>query len=169
MRRISTKRYNAVLLVGSLLALLALMLAACGANPGSGGGSTGSAPATPTHIVVSPNGCPSTTVINTSPTPANVVLKPSNSAAPATAHVGDVIEVDLPFGHAWSGPTSSQGELHLQPPAGYELTPAKSCVWRFTAQAAGTTQLNFYGKAICKPGQMCPQYVLSVQFTVNIK
>jgi hypothetical protein len=153
------------LLVGALVALLVL-LAACGTN-------TGSTPTTPPSASPSPaantNGCPSSAVVTTAPSPANVVLKPANNSSTVTAHVGDVIEIDLPFGHAWTGPTTSQGQLQLQPPAGFALTTAKACVWRFTAQGAGTTQLEFYGKAICQKGQSCPLYIMRLPYTIVVQ
>ena len=154
-------------LIGSLITILAFMLAACGANSGSTT-TTGASPSNPTTTAASANGCPSGTV-STAPTPANVLLKASNSNTTITARVGDVIEVDLPFGQTWTGPTASQGELQLQTPAGFALTTSKMCVWRFTAQAAGTTQLNFYGKALCKAGELCPQYIMSLPYTIVIK
>jgi hypothetical protein len=156
---------HTLILVGSLVTILAFMLAACG---NSGTTSTGSAPVTPT-TVVNTNGCPSSTVVGTAPSPANVVLTQSNHNTTITAHVGDVIEVDLPFGQSWSGPTTSQGELQLQTPAGFALTTSHKCVWRFTAQGAGTTVLNFYGKAICKQGELCPQYIMNLLYTIVVK
>jgi len=92
----------------------------------------------------------------------------SNSNTTVTAHKGDVIEIQLPFGQLWNGPTTSQGALQLQTPYGYASQTAKSCIWRFTAQGTGTTQLIFYAKAICKKGQMCPQYVMSVPFSIHV-
>jgi hypothetical protein len=107
--------------------------------------------------------------VGTAQTPANIVLKLSNSNTTINAHQGDVIEIQLPFGQLWNGPTASQGVLQLQTPAGYASGTSNSCVWRFTAQGAGVTQLNFYGRAMCKKGEMCPQYVVSVPFTINVK
>jgi len=108
-------------------------------------------------------------VVGTTSSPANVVLKTSNSNKTVTAHQGDVIEIQLPFGQLWNGPTTSQGVLQLQTPYGYASQTANSCIWRFTAQGTGTTQLNFYGRAMCKKGQMCPQYVVSVPFSIQVK
>lgn len=153
-------------LIISLATALAFVLTACGAN--SGTGSTSSSTPTSTSTV-NPHGCPSNAVVGTAQTPANVVLKPSNSSTTISAHMGDVIEIQLPFGQFWSGPTASQGVLQLETPAGYASGTANSCIWRFTAQGAGITQLNFYGRAICKKGEMCPQYIMSVPFTINVK
>ena len=170
MRIVQMGRRNSLWLILSLATALAFILTACGANSSSGSSST-STGSTPAPIATStPNtyGCPSNTVINTASPPANVVLKTSNSNTMVTAHLGDVIEIQLPFGQLWNGPTASQGALQLQTPYGYPSQTASSCIWRFTVQGTGTTQLNFYGRAICKKGQLCPQYVVSVPFSIHI-
>ena len=154
-------------LAGVLVTVLVFVLAACGTTSGSGNGSSGTA-STPTPSA-SQSGCPSSTVMNTPPASANVVLKLSDNSSTVTAHVGNVIEVDLPFGQVWTGPTTSQGQLTLQSPAGFALAPSKVCVWRFTAQGSGTTQLEFYGKALCQKGHACPQYIMRLPYTIVIK
>ncbi|HEX9131183.1 MAG TPA: hypothetical protein VF844_02705 [Ktedonobacteraceae bacterium] len=168
MRTVQIDRRRSRWLIISLATALVFVLTACGANSGSGT-STGSTPPPTSTSAVNPHGCPSNAVIGTAPTPANVVLKPSNSSTTINAHQGDVIEIQLPFGQLWNGPTTSQGVLQLETPAGYAWGATNSCVWRFTAQGAGVTQLNFYGKARCKKGEMCPQYIMSVPFTINVK
>ena len=170
MRTVQIDRRKSLWLIISLATALAFILTACGTNSNSGSSST-STGTNPAPIATStPNsyGCPSDTVVNTASPPANVVLKTSNSNSMVTAHQGDVIEIQLPFGQLWNGPTASQGALQLQTPYGYVSQTANSCIWRFTAQGAGTTQLNFYGRAICKKGQLCPQYVISVPFSIHV-
>jgi len=108
-------------------------------------------------------------VVGTTSAQANVVLKMSNSNTAVNAHQGDVIEIQLPFGQLWNGPTTSQGVLQLQTPYGYASQTANACIWRFTASGTGTSQLNFYGRAMCKKGQLCPQYVVSVPFSIHVK
>ncbi len=169
MRTVQIDGRRSIWVVILLATALAFVLTACGANSGSGSTSTGSTPPPSSTSGVNPHGCPSNAVVGTAQSPANVVLKPSNSSTTVNAHQGDVIEIQLPFGQLWNGPTTSQGVLQLQSPAGYASQTANSCVWRFTAQGTGTTQLNFYGKAMCKKGQLCPQYVMSVPFTINVK
>jgi hypothetical protein len=93
----------------------------------------------------------------------------ANSNSTATAHTGDLIEVQLPFGHQWSGPTTSQGTLELQSPSGYASPTLKMCVWQFIAQGTGASQLRFTGRPICAAGQLCPQYILNVPFTIEVK
>lgn len=168
MRSIRHIRHSFVL-VGLLVVVMAFVLAACGTSVGSGTGSAKST-SSPTPVAsAAKTGCPSSTVMNTPPAPANVVLKANNNNTVVNAKVGDVVEVDLPFGQSWTGPTASQGSLSLQQPAGFALTSSKVCVWRFTAQSAGTTQLQFLGKAICKPGIVCPFYIMRLPFTVVVK
>ena len=169
MRSVFSVRRSGWFAFGSLLVLLVFTLAACGYNSGgstnTGSGSTTGA--TPTASA-SAYGCPGT-VMTTAPAPANIVLKPSNSNSTVTAHVGDVVEIELPFGQAWTGPTTSQGELQLQGPAGSAVTASKVCIWRFTAQSTGTTQVEFYGRAICQKGQMCPAYITRIPYTIVIQ
>jgi hypothetical protein len=169
MRTVQINGRRSMWLVISLATVLVFVLTACGANSGSGTTSTGSTPPPTSTSGVNVHGCPSNAVISTTPTPANVVLKPSNSSTTINAHQGDVIEIQLPFGQVWNGPTTSQGVLQLETPAGYAWGASNSCVWRFTAQGTGVTQLNFYGKAMCKKGALCPQYIMSVPFTINVK
>ena len=171
MRTVQIDRRKSLWLVISLAILLTFVLTACGTNSSSGSSSTstGTTSAPIATSAQNPHGCPSNAVVGTSPTQANIVLKPSNSNTAVDAHQGDVIEIQLPFGQLWNGPTTSQGVLQLQTPYGFASQTANSCIWRFTAQGIGTTQLNFSGKALCIKGQMCPQYVVSMPFTIHVK
>jgi hypothetical protein len=171
MRMVRFDRRKSLWLILSLATALAFILTACGTTSSSGSGSTssGTTPAPVATSTVNVHGCPSNAVVNTASTPANVVLKMSNSNTTVTALQGDVIEVQLPFGQLWNGPTTSQGTLQLQTPYGYPSQTVSSCIWRFTAQGTGTTHLIFYGRAMCKKGQMCPQYVVNVPFSIAVK
>lgn len=168
MRSVQSLQRRTWFALGSILVLLVFVLAACGSNTGGGTTTTGagSTPTPPT--TASTYGCPGT-VMTTVPSPAKIVLKQSDSNTTITAQVGDVVEIDLPFGQTWTGPTASQGELQLQGPAGYAVTASKMCVWRFTAQSTGTTQVEFYGKAICQKGQLCPLYIMRIPYTIVVK
>jgi FlaG/FlaF family flagellin (archaellin) len=156
----------------SLVIALTFILAACGATvSGSGTGSTGSSPsptATTVNTGSTTEGCPSNAVVTSKPAPnVTVNLKDMNSTV--TAHVADIVEVDLPFGQMWSGPTSSQSILTQQQPSGFAWSAGKVCVWRFTTQNTGTEQLTFSGRPICKKGEACPQYIMQVPFTIVVK
>jgi hypothetical protein len=146
---------------------LILILAGCGA--GSATGSSGPPP-TPTTIkgYGTTYGCPSDAVVS-SPPPANVTIQASQVNTTITAHVGDIIEIHLPFGSKWSGPTTSQGNLQLLTPAGFAMKSASVCVWQFSAKSTGTTQLIFEKRALCKAGELCPQYIVNVPFTIDVK
>src|SRR5712691_5567353 len=145
MQTVRIGRRQSLWLTVLLVTALAFIFAACGANSSTG---TGSNPGTPpTYTTVqgygTTYGCPSDAVVNPAPAAPNVVIKMNQTNSTVTAHSGDVIEVHLPFGHVWQGPTASQGVLTLQGPAGYALKDQSVCVWRFTAQGTGTTELNF--------------------------
>lgn len=161
------RRGSFILILPFVLALV-LLLSACGAN-----GTTGAGPKlTPSPTGVKGygmmHGCPSNVVVGVQP-PANVIVKLADHNSTVTAHKGDVVEVQLPFGQAWRGPTTSQGPLQLQAPAGYAEVSQQMCVWRFIAQTTGTVRLTYSGSAICQPGMLCPMYVMSVPFTIDVK
>jgi len=159
--------YKPFYLLVSLAALLILMLAACGGTAGIG--------STPTPIPTSVqgygtvHGCPSDAVVTSAPSTANVTIKLSDANAAVTARVGDVLEIQLPFGLRWTGPTISGGGLRVQTPAGYASAALGMCIWRFKALSAGTTHLTFFAMAICQNGQFCPQYVLALPFTIVVR
>ena len=155
-----------------LLVVLLFAVAACGSNTSTGAGSTptsaptSGATTTPGKI---PNGCPNQAVVTPSQKVPNVMLHIADSNKTTSAHLGDLIEVQLPFVQQWSGPTSSQGVLELQSPYGYAVPTLKMCTWQFVAKGAGTANLEFTGRAICLKGQLCPQYIMDVAFVIEVK
>jgi len=168
MHTINVVRRKSFPLIVSLVIAVAFLLTACGTNTGTG---TGNAPSTPTPVQSygTTNGCPSNVVISTAPSKPDVTVKPTDTIHTINAHVGNVIEFDLPFGLMWGGPNTSLGVLALQTPAGYAWQASKACVWRFTAQGIGTTQVDFSARALCKKGGFCPQYVTEMSFTISVK
>src|SRR5215831_16585968 len=161
-------------LVVSLLTVIAFMLAACGSNsPGSSSTGSSQSPSAPTQTATlssnTPTGCPSNVVVTRAPTAPDVLVKPSTSNGSIIAHVGNLIEIDLPFGHSWSGPSTSVGVLELQTPTGYAWNVSKACIWRFIARGTGTTQLDFTARALCTKGIACPQYALDVPVTIVVR
>src|SRR5215469_12174455 len=121
MRTRHVLKRKALLPVVSLVIALAFVLAACGTTTGSGSGSTGSSPS-PTATTGSTNstseGCPSNAVVGSKPA-SNVTVNLKDMNSTVTSQLADIVEVDLPFGHMWNGPTSAQGTLALQQPAGF--------------------------------------------------
>jgi len=163
-------------LFGGILALI-LLLAACGSKVGTtgaggGGGQTPTPKPSPTSGFVkgygTSVGCPSDMVVNNAPAKANILLELTNMDSTVTAHVGDIIEVRLPFGHKWGGPGIALHGLELQPPAGYAWKADSVCIWRFVAKGEGTTQLLFQSQPLCKPGEMCPMFITAIPFTIVV-
>ena len=158
-----------------LIITFAFVLTACGANAAAGG--TGSSPTqaptvnpAPTGVLApgTAQGCPSNAVVTT-PTKATITVSDSGKNATVNAHTGDVIEFRFPFGKKWSGPKASQGGLDLQGPAGYASKVNNACVWDFAAKSAGTTELTFNSQPLCKRGELCPQYIITFPFTIQVK
>ena len=165
-------RYISFRPISVLTVLLMLVLAACGSpTTGTGsapGGSTSTPAPTATHGTAT--GCPNKTTVNTQPAAASVVLNNTGVNTTATVKRGDIVEIDLPFGHNWSGPTNSaQGLLLEQDPSGYASPTGHVCVWRFLAASTGTAEINFTGRPICQKGQLCPMYIMAAPFTIKIQ
>ena len=162
-----------------LILAFAFVSTACGAVAGStsstgttGSGSVSAPTVNPTAAGV-PNpttteGCPSTATVTT-PVKATITVTGSSKDATVNAHTGDVIEFRFPFGKKWSGPKASQGGLDLQGPAGYVSKVNSACTWDFTAKSTGITQLAFNSQPLCKRGELCPQYIATFPFTVQVK
>lgn len=164
-------RRRSFFLIISFVFILAFVFASCGSNGGTGAGGSTPTPASKTPVPTSAGtseGCPSTATVSGAQSKPDVIIMATTTGT-VTAHNGNLIEVRLPFGQRWSGPTTSQGILQLQQPAGYASQTDKACIWRFTARGTGTQTLTFTGRAICQQGQLCPQYVLSRQFTIDVK
>ena len=172
------EKLHSLFTIVALALLLAIVLAACGSNGGirTSTGSISNSTPTPTFTPIqgygSANGCPSDAVVTTAPSVANVTINLADAHSPVIARVGDVIEIQLPFGLRWTGSPASAGELHelqLQIPAGYASMATKMCIWRYSAQSAGMAHLTFLGRVICKKDLPCPLAVRAVIFTIEVK
>lgn len=166
-----------------LIGILLLVLPACGptfsstaSSPGSGG--TANTPisrptSTPTVTTIpgygNTHGCPSNTVASAPLESANVTIRNTDMNSTVIAHTGDIIEIRLPFGHKWTGPTSIPTVLQEQQPAGYALASDQICIWRFVAQSTGRANLDFYWQALCLQGQMCPMFIANAPFIIDVK
>ena len=113
-------------------------------------------------------GCPSDVVVSTAPAAPDVTVEPKKGSTIVNAHRGDVIEVLMPFGVMWRGPSTSQGILQLQQPSGYVWKPSNSCIWGFVAKNTGTVALDFFGSAICKKVSLCVPSVEVAAFTIKV-
>lgn len=178
-RKICIRERYMPLTVVAFIMILTCILAACGFNSGTSTASGGST-STPTTVALTPTvttvtgygtmqGCPSDYIVSNL-SKANVVATLTDKAgSTVVAHTGDVIELRAPFGEKWEGPQSSIGNLTLLNPSGFAQKTDKACVWRFNAQSAGTTQLDFTNRPMCKRGAMCALIIVDVPITVTIK
>ena len=151
--------------------IFALILDACGTRSSGTGAGLHPSPIPTSGTVVGYGtvyGCPSDVVVSPTPPAADVTVQPNQGATPITAHQGEVIEIQAPFGLTWEGPTTSQGTLQLQSPYGYAWKPDSACIWRFLAQRTGTVELLFSGMAICKKGLHCVPSVTEASFTIKV-
>jgi hypothetical protein len=169
MRRNHHASQKQLVLIVSLVALLAVALAGCGSSGGTGSGPGSTPTPTASQGYGTAHGCPSDAVVTPEPPAANVTVTLSDANRTRTAHVGDVIEIQLPFGLRWAGPVISGGGLQLQTPAGYASRSKGMCIWRLNALHAGTTGLTFSAMALCNDSHLCPQFVLAVPFTIVVK
>ncbi|MBA2287770.1 MAG: hypothetical protein H0W02_20035, partial [Ktedonobacteraceae bacterium] len=169
MRTIHAIRVKSVWLIITLMMAFIFVLTACGTNGTNTTTGGGNVAPTPTTSMMkgygTQHGCPSDTIVQPPATAPNVIVRATDTHKVVTAHTGDIIEFELPFGQMWSGPTTSQPTLQLQSPSGYAMPTNHVCIWRFAAHSAGKSEVTFMGKAICQQGQMCPQYIVNMPFT----
>jgi Na+-transporting NADH:ubiquinone oxidoreductase subunit NqrF len=167
----SSTDFQRRLLLIVIVFLLTVAITACGSNASKTNATSlpPSRSATPTMISTPGEltGCPSHVIVTTPPPPPSVLLTPSASKQLYVARIGDIIEVDLPFGEAWTGPIHLAGALLMQTPAGYAW--GKTCIWRFLARSTGKEQLAYIGHALCKKDVACFFSVNEAAFTVVVK
>ncbi len=148
------------------------VLAACGTNSVGAGVQPAPTPSpSPTAITVpgygSAYGCPGDAVVHTAPAAANLIIRPGQGRT-FSVQKGEVMEVQMPFGVAWQGPTTSGGVLQLQSPSGYVWKPNNACIWRFVARGSGTVVLTFSGMPLCKKATLCVPAEVFSAFTINV-
>lgn len=166
MQIVSTQRTRTGWFFGALLLLVSMGLVACGASSASTAAGTNAAPtATPT----SATGCPLADQ-NVVRAPASVLISPTGAVQQITLHVGQTLEVRLPFGRRWSFFPMSADTLTLQSPAGYGDVTAGSCIWRFTAVHVGNTAITFIFAPICLPTMsQCSQLEGHSAFSITVQ
>jgi len=161
-----------------------IMLVGCGKTVTSGNGGAVVPTATPGGGVVKPvpsltplpvgtvqaTGCPLPTKTVTWPPPPPLHLSPQKSHA-ASLRVGQTLEVDLPFGHRWALalPQVPSGSLSLDAPAGYGDAAQHSCVWHYTAKAAGQVTLTYSLSPLCQKGQHCSGAITLLDLAITVQ
>lgn len=179
----SASRHGALVsIVSTTVLLLALiLLVGCGITTGTAdttnaagqlsGAPTSMATATPSTPAASSTttGCPLATQVVQWPSPPALIITSAQSTNTAVVHVGQSIELALAFGHRWSlGPNAGQPALALNEPAGYGDTSLGSCIWRFTAEHAGTASVSVLSAPICQAHMQCPQMIAIHTITVTV-
>jgi hypothetical protein len=164
-------RQSKALCIVLFFTIISSLLTACEAkSSGPGIGSVSPSVTVPPFATVSgygtDQGCPSNVVVSEAPATPDVTVGPTSGIV--NTHKGAVIEVHMPFGIVWKGPTTSQGVLQLQNPYGYAWRPANACIWRFVAKDTGTVSLTFLGRAICKKVPFCVPSVTVALFTIKV-
>lgn len=156
--------------MAALVVLAALTaLAGCGASTGTANGAPGSATSTPGKPGVGKltvRGCPGPLGnADDAGTPALVL---TNQAKSGEAHVGDLIQVQVPATQRWNEVKASSN-LALQQPAGVQDGTKNVCVWTYRALSAGSATVNLTGGALCEPNQACPAYAVLADFSISIR
>ncbi len=169
-RRMMQRHGHAPVLGGVVLALATLLtVAGCGATSGAANGSHGSTTATPGSPGIGKltvRGCPGPLgTANDAGTPALVL---TNQRKSGNAHVGDLIQVQVPATYRWTHIDASSN-LALQQPAGIQDSSRNVCVWTYRALGAGAASVSLVGGALCEPMQPCPAYAVAANFMISIK
>ena len=152
---------------GAVLVVVSTGLVACGVTSATPAANTTSV-STATTVAQS-TGCPLANQ-TVSRAPASVLISPTGSLQQISLHVGQTLEVRLPFGRKWSYFPSSTDTLTLQSPAGYGDATVNSCIWRFTAAHTGSTSINFIFAPLCLPSMVkCSQLEGHAAFSVVVQ
>jgi len=156
-----------LLLCGACLLLLTTCTpgAGSGSSPGANSPPPSPQPTTPS----SASSCPNPTAMPGFARPAKVVLTLAEANRPHTIADGQILEIRLPDTMSWSLVSFTPGPLQLEQPAGFTDLATHTCVWRFQAVARGTTTLSYNGRPICKPGQMCPMFIMAARFPITVQ
>lgn len=155
--------------VGLVVALAALLALAGCASATSAVGGTHTATSTPGKPGVGKltvRGCPGPWgTANDAGTPALVL---TNQQKSGDAHVGDLIQVQVPATQHWTQIDASPN-LALQQPAGVQDSAKNVCMWTYRAISAGDATVNLTGGALCEPAQPCPAYAVVADFSITIR
>lgn len=166
--RLSRPSRAASALAASALLVL-LVLAGCGVTSNGAAGSAPNTTATATASALAASrasACPGPAgSVNDAGTPA-LVLTPQAANHSANAHVGTLVQVQLPDTSHWD--YLSTASLAPLTPAGVHDATVGVCVWNFRPASVGTVKLSFARSAICHPSTPCPMYMQQVSFALDV-
>ena len=171
-------------LIGAACLVGALALAGCGATTtGVGGGPTNgnSGAPNPGGPRIPGTGTTGGAINGTTVRPCmgnssaapektpTIVLTVKNSHQTTQAHVGDVIEIELPVKMSWNSPIVQENGMltPLQPQGGVD-EQSQTCRWVYEAHAKGSLTLTYTGVFRCESGVACPAIAEDEEFTIQI-
>lgn len=148
-------------------ALLVLLLAACGVSApnidGASSGSTSSAGPGGAGLAIRP--CLGDYAGDLHP----ALILSSSATVSGSARVGDIIEVRLDGHHKWTlASVKPATALASRVNEGALDRVDGACVWDFQAKEPGDVIITYSGMALCDPTQVCPDSVISQNFTLHI-
>ncbi len=111
-------------------------------------------------------GCPGAAAQPNWPSNAALTIVPAEANAIKSIAIGSDLEVVLPANAVWKF-NHQNGSLKMLQPAGYYDSTRSACIWRFTAQSAGQSQLYFTRQMLCKPGNVCSGIIILYTFTIQ--
>jgi hypothetical protein len=105
---------------------------------------------------------------------ADVIVSQSaqgaGAAQPITLAQGQRLEIRLAPSYSWELSASDPGHtLAGANPEGWYDAGAQACIWRFTAQGAGSAQLTFSGAAVCPYLKLCPSVEQTIAYGVTVR
>ena len=139
-----------------------VLLGACGASAGER--SRSSAPAGPTGGSGRASGASQGACKARA---RSVCVTSSANGRTIAIGVGWTVEVDLSTPNAtWSGPVEVGPRLLRQLRAARRAGGGASAAYR--SARTGTTELRAFERPLCRPGRVCPQYILAWQLHIRV-
>jgi hypothetical protein len=94
----------------------------------------------------------------------------TSAPQPVTLARGQRLEIRLSPADSWElSATGMSSILVAVNPQGWYDGGARACIWRFTAQGAGSAQLTFVGAAVCPFLRLCPSVEQTVTYAVTVR
>jgi hypothetical protein len=94
----------------------------------------------------------------------------TDAAQPIALAQGQRLEIRLAPSFTWELSVSDPGHILAGAnPEGWYDAGLQACVWRFTAQGAGSAQLTFSGAAVCPYLKLCPSVEQTIAYGVTVR
>jgi hypothetical protein len=94
----------------------------------------------------------------------------TDAAQPIALAQGQRLEIRLAPSFTWELSVSDPGHILAGAnPEGWYDASVQACIWRFTAQGAGSAQLTFAGAAVCPYLKLCPSVEQTITYGVTVR